>query len=109
MLLLFSERQMQPSSEQKGFQYSNRNICTKSDGTVISLGITCRTIHFQEHQCVTKLGLQQGACELELEEIAFSQAIDICAEVNFTYPSTTHSLLLKPRTQSTRNGKRWRK
>lgn len=26
----------------------------------------------------------------ELQEIAFSQEIGICAEVNFTYPSTTH-------------------
>lgn len=31
----------------------------------------------------------------ELQEIAFSEAIDICAEVNFTYPSTTHSPAFK--------------
>lgn len=31
----------------------------------------------------------------ELEEIAFSQEMGICAEVKFTYPSTTHQPPLK--------------
>lgn len=41
----------------------------------------------------------------ELEEIAFSEEMGICAEVNFTYPSTTH-LLLSESLQFTRNGKK---
>lgn len=42
----------------------------------------------------------------EPEEIAFSQEIGICAEVNFTYPSTTHPPPFKAPGQSTRNGER---